>query len=410
MTIQKLPLWLKFILGVSLILSGSLVFFYWLMRPPMEELRLMAQFLTLTAVISILGGYGAYRMGWIERSPSLRWTLLGTYVLAGLLTFLNVWVTAQLMFASYHDLQLAIVLLVFAVGIAVALGTFLANTLTQRISRLEVAARSLAAGDLGSRAEIAGSDEIARLALTFNEMAARLEEADRKQRRLENLRRDLVAWASHDLQTPLTSIQLQVEALSDGLVEDPETVQRYLHSIQRETRSLSRLIDDLFQVAKMDAGGVELDYTEFSLPDLLCDALDSFSAVASKKEVELSSQVAPEAEMVFMDPARMGRVMNNLIANALRHTPQGGRVCVTARREPDRLLIEVSDTGEGISPDDMPHVFERFYRGEKSRSRTTGGAGLGLAIVLGIVEAHGGTITIESETGNGTIFRLQFPG
>jgi signal transduction histidine kinase len=323
---------------------------------------------------------------------------------------LNVWVTAQLMFASYHDLQLAIVLLVFAVGIAVALGTFLANTLTQRISRLEVAARSLAAGDLGSRAEIAGSDEIARLALTFNEMAARLEEADRKQRRLENLRRDLVAWASHDLQTPLTSIQLQVEALSDGLVEDPETVQRYLHSIQRETRSLSRLIDDLFQVAKMDAGGVELDYTEFSLPDLLCDALDSFSAVASKKEVELSSQVAPEAEMVFMDPARMGRVMNNLIANALRHTPQGGRVCVTARREPDRLLIEVSDTGEGISPDDMPHVFERFYRGEKSRSRTTGGAGLGLAIVLGIVEAHGGTITIESETGNGTIFRLQFPG
>jgi signal transduction histidine kinase len=410
MTIQKLPLWLKFILGVSLILSGSLVFFYWLMRPPMEELRLMAQFLTLTAVISILGGYGAYRMGWIERSPSLRWTLLGTYVLAGLLTFLNVWVTAQLMFASYHDLQLAIVLLVFAVGIAVALGTFLANTLTQRISRLEVAARSLAAGDLGSRAEIAGSDEIARLALTFNEMAARLEEADRKQRRLENLRRDLVAWASHDLQTPLTSIQLQVEALSDGLVEDPETVQRYLHSIQRETRSLSRLIDDLFQVAKMDAGGVELDYTEFSLPDLLCDALDSFSAVASKKEVELSSQVAPEAEMVFMDPARMGRVMNNLIANALRHTPQGGRVCVTARREPDRLLIEVSDTGEGISPDDMPHVFERFYRGEKSRSRTTGGAGLGLAIVLGIVEAHSGTITIESEPGNGTIFRLQFPG
>jgi signal transduction histidine kinase len=410
MTIQKLPLWLKFILGVSLILAASLVFFYWLMRPPMEELRLMAQFLTLTAVISILGGYGAYRMGWIERSPSLRWTLLGTYVLAGLLTFLNVWLTAQLMFASLHDLQLAIVLLVFAVGIAVALGTFLANTLTQRISRLEEAARVLAAGDLGSRAEIAGNDEIARLALTFNEMAARLEEADRKQRRLENLRRDLVAWASHDLQTPLTSIQLQVEALSDGLVEDPETVQRYLHSIQKETRSLSRLIDDLFQVAKMDAGGVELDYTEFSLPDLLCDALDSFSAVAAKKEVELSSQVDPEAEMVFMDPARMGRVINNLIANALRHTPQGGQVCVTARREPDRLLIEVSDTGEGISPDDMPHVFERFYRGEKSRSRATGGAGLGLAIVLGIVEAHGGTINIESEPGNGTIFRLQFPG
>jgi HAMP domain-containing protein len=174
MILRNVPLSIKMVTGILAILAASLVFFYWLMRPPMEELRLMAQFLAITAAISTVAGYGAYRFGWIERSPSLRWTLLSTYVLASLLTFINVWVTAQLMFASHHDLQLAIVLLVFAGSIAVVLGYFLAITLTGRIHKLEAAARSLSQGQLGTRVNVSGNDEVARLALRFNRMAERL--------------------------------------------------------------------------------------------------------------------------------------------------------------------------------------------------------------------------------------------
>jgi signal transduction histidine kinase len=408
MILRSIPLSLKLVTGILAILAASLVFFYWLMRPPMEELRLMAQFLAITAAISTVAGFSAYRFGWIERSPSLRWTLLSTYVLASLLTFINVWVTAQLMFASYHDLQLAIVLLVFAGSIAVVLGYFLAITLTGRIHKLEAAARSLSQGQLDTRVNLIGNDEVARLALAFNRMAEQLEEADRKQRQLENLRRDLVAWASHDLQTPLTTIQVQVEALSDGLVDDPETVDRYLRSINRETRNLSLLIDDLFQVAQMDAGGIELEYSEFSLSDLVSDAIESFTVLAVQSGISLTGQVSPHIDLVQMDALRMGRVLNNLIGNALRHTSSGGCVKVTVFRENERIRIEVVDNGEGISPEDLPHVFERFYRGEKSRSRATGGAGLGLSIVQGIVEAHGGTITVESTPGKETRFCLTF--
>jgi signal transduction histidine kinase len=407
MILKSIPLSIKMIIGILAILAASLVFFYWLMRPPMEELRLMAQFLAITAAISTIAGFGAYRFGWIERSPSLRWTLLSTYILASLLTFINVWVTAKLMFASYHDLQLAIVLLVFAGSIAVVLGYFLAITLTGRIHKLESAARSLAQGQLGTRVDVTGNDEVARLAGTFNQMAERLEEADFKQRQLENLRRDLVAWSSHDLQTPLTTIQVQVEALSDGLVDDPETVSRYLRSINRETRNLSLLIDDLFQVAQMDAGGIQLEYSEFSLSDLVSDAIESFTALAAQKGVSLTGQVSSELDLVRMDALRMGRVLHNLIGNALRHTPKGGCVKVSVFRENRRINIEVVDNGDGISPEDLPHVFERFYRGEKSRSRATGGAGLGLSIVRGIVEAHGGTISVESIQGTETRFCLK---
>ncbi len=202
----KLSRSLQLASGILIVLLVSLVIFYWLMRPPMGDVEHMAQFLSLTAAISIAAGYGAYRLGWLERAPSLRWALSGTYLLASLLTFLNVWLTARLMFASEHDLQLATVLLVFAGGIAVALGSFFASALAERIARLKTATRLIENGDLTARAIISGRDEIAALARSFNEMAERLQSADQKQKELVALRRDLIAWAGHDLRTPLSSI------------------------------------------------------------------------------------------------------------------------------------------------------------------------------------------------------------
>jgi signal transduction histidine kinase len=400
---------LRFMGGAVVAVAVALGIFNLLMHPPMNEIGLMALFLSITALISVVAGYGTYRLGWINQSPRLSWAILGSSALSALLTFLNVWLTARLMFASAHDLLLATVLLVFAGGISLAFGYFFSEALTQRLARLAEAARAIEQGRLNARVPVNGRDEVAALARTFNEMAAQLETTARKQRELDLLRRDLIAWVGHDLQTPLASIRAMVEALADGMVDDPVTTQRYLRTAQRDIQSLSLLIDDLFQMAQLDAGGLPLQKHVNSLADLLSDALESFSALAAQRGITLSGRAVPNLDPVLMDAPRISRVLANLIGNALRHTPAGGTVQVNAQRSAEGVRVDVEDSGEGIRPDDLPHVFERFYRGEKSRSRATGGAGLGLAIARGIVEAHGGRIGVESAPGQGTRFFFTLP-
>jgi len=395
--------------GIIIVFIFSLVIFYWLMRPPMQDLEHMAQFLSITTVVSIGVGYGAYRLNWLERAPSLRWVLLGTYILASLLTFLNVWLTARLMFASEHDLLLATVLLLFAGGIAVVLGSFFTSTLIERIKRLEKAAKSIENGDLSSRAEIPGNDEIALLAKSFNQMAQKIQTADQKQKELESLRRDLVAWAGHDLRTPLSSIRVLVEALSDGFVTDPVEITNYLIQTKKHVDNLSLLIDDLFQISQLDAGGIPLTLEPSSLSDLISDTLESFSGLANQKGIILSGSADKDVDPINIDVLWLGRAINNLVSNAIRHTPVGGLVTIYAKSDGDYVSVSVRDTGEGILTEDIPHVFERFYRGEKSRNRFGGGAGLGLAIAKGIVEAHKGNIFVESQPGHETVFKFTLP-
>ena len=398
-----------FVGGVATAVLVALAIFYLLMHPPMGEFGAMAAFLSITAAVSVVAGYGAYRLGWIGRSPRVSWTLLGGYALASGLTFVNVWVTARLMFASRHDLLLATVLLLFAGGIAMSLGYFVSAALMDGIVALSRGAKQIAGGRLDVRVPVAGRDEMAELARTFNEMAAQLEAAEEKQRELDRLRRDLIAWVGHDLQTPLASIRVIVEALADGVVEDPATAERYLRTARRDVESLSRLIDDLFDMAQFDAGGLQLEQRSNSISDLVSDTLETFSALAADQGVTLGGDVAPGVPPVLIDAQQIGRVLANLVSNALRHTPAGGTVEVRARPASGGVLVEVSDTGEGIGDDDLPHVFDRFYRGEKSRSRATGGSGLGLAIAKAIVEAHGGQIGVESAPGEGARFFFTLP-
>lgn len=398
----------RYILGVLAIFAISLGIFYLVMSPPKGELRLMALFLAITALVSSLAGYLAYRLGWIALTPSLRWGLMTIYAISSILTFFNVWFSARLMFASEHDLLLASVLLVFAGGMAMALGYFLSSTMTDRIHLLKHAAEKLARGNLQTRVPVSGRDEIATLAESFNQMAAQLQAADEKQRKLEHLRTDLIAWISHDLQTPLASMRAVLEALSDGMVEEPDTIKRYLNTAQRDVRSLSTLIDDLFQMAQLDTGGIPLEKEDSSLADLISDTLESFSELASRQGVALEGSAESNVDPVLMDTQRIGRVLNNLIGNALRHTTAGGQVEVRARRAGADVEVTVHDSGEGIRAEDIPNIFESFYRGEKSRSRATGGAGLGLAIARGIVRAHGGKIQVESQPGD-TRFVFSLP-
>jgi len=400
---------LRLAIGIIIIFVLSLWAFYLVMQPPMNEIWLMAVFLSITAILSALASFAAYKLGWFYRSPTIRWSLILGYVLASLLTFVNVWMTARLMFASQHDLILATILLGFAGGIAIAIGIFISTALTDRIRELDRAAQSIASGNLNTQISFEGQDEIADLSKSFNQMAEQLKVAADKQRETERLRRDLIAWVSHDLQTPLTSIRAILEALADGIVEDPVTVQRYLRTAQKDVASLSLLIDDLFQLAQLDAGGLQLEFAANSITDLVSDTLESFSTLATRKEIELVGKVEPGIDPVWMDAQRIGRVLNNLVGNAVQYTPTGGRVEVEAARVHNDLLVRVQDTGEGIPPDDIQFIFERFYRGEKSRNRATGGAGLGLAIARGIVEAHGGEIMVKSSPEEGTCFSFSLP-
>ena len=408
-SLSELPLFLRYALGVFIILAVSLGIFKVLMSPPLAELGLMAIFLSITALVSSLAGYGAYRLGWLTFSPTLRWTLLAGYALSSVLTFFNVWFSARMMFASEHDLLLSIVLLFFAGGMAMVLGYFLSTTVTDRIHAVKRVAEDLAKGQLETRVQVGGNDEVAALAESFNQMAVQLQAADQKKRELENMRTDLIAWVSHDLQTPLASIRAILEALSDGVVDNPEAVQRYLLTAQRDVRSLSMLIDDLFEMAQLDAGGMPLNLADSSLADLISDTLESFSELATRQSLTITGRADANVDPVRMDTMRIGRVLNNLLSNALRHTPSGGKIVVTAERTEGGVEVSISDTGEGIRAEDLPNVFDRFYRGEKSRSRSTGGSGLGLAISRGLVLAHGGDIRVESLPGSGSRFTFTLP-
>lgn len=406
----RTPLTLRFAAGVLLALAIALAVFYFVMQPQQRDLAYMAVFLTFTSAITIAAGYTAYRLGWISRAPSLRWALLSTYILSSLLTFINVWITARLMFVSEHDLLLATILLLFASGIAVALGAFFAETLFRRIEILRHAVRGLEDEGFSIRTQVDGRDEIAELALTFNDIISQLERAEQERRELERSRSELIAWVSHDLQTPLTSIRAIVEALADGVIADPETTQRYLGTAKREVESLSSLIDDLFELARLDAQGLELTRSQVAFSDLISDTLEGFSVLAMERSIELEGAVDPDVDPARIDAERIGRVLNNLVSNALRYTPVGGKVEIVAQRSGPDIVVEVHDSGTGFGQQDLETLFEPFVRREQSRSRKTGGAGLGLSIARGFIEAHGGSIEALNKPAGGAVFRFTLPG
>jgi two-component system sensor histidine kinase BaeS len=402
------PSWL--VLGVG-VLTGLIlvaVVTTLLMQPPLEELATLIGTLAATAAISMAVGYALYRRGW-ARSPSLMMTLILAYVWAAILTLFNVWVMARLMFVNTHDLTLASVLLLFAAIIATTFGVFVAASVSDGLRQLALAANRLASGDLSARAQVNGRDEIAQVATSFNAMATRLQRADEERHELENLRRDLIAWTSHDLRTPLTSMRVMAEALYDGLVDDEETRRRYYRTILAEVVSLKDLIDDLFELAQIDVGGIKLQVSAVSLSDLISDTIEGFRPVCEQKNVQLSGQVGLGLESVMMDASRIGRVLLNLVTHALQYTPSGGRIEVEARRDNSEVVVVVHDSGAGFNPVDLPRVFERFYRGEQARSRATGGAGLGLAIASGIVETHGGRIWAENSPVGGAVVGFAIP-
>lgn len=410
--LTRIPRLLIYLLGIFAALALTVVLAVGLMRPPRDDLLDLTLLLAITGISSAAVGFLSHRLGWWRRLRSLNLSLTLGYALAAGLTLFNVWLTARLMFINEHDLILGGLLLLFAGGISVSFGYFFSSSISQSLRSLVQGAERLSEGDYSIRVPVTGRDEVAQLAQAFNTMVARLHQAQESERALEIARRNLVAWASHDLRTPLASLRAMLEALSDGVVNDPETVERYLRQSQHEIARMSTLIDDLFVLAQLDAGHIELDYQLVSLADLISDMLESFTLRAQQKGVALSGSVDPQVDPVWVAPDKISRVLHNLLENAIRHTPDGGQVRCHAEEKNGVAWVTVEDTGEGISPEDMPHVFDRFFRSEMSRSRegfASGGAGLGLAIAKSLVEAHGGEIWAESQPGAGTQVQFTLP-
>ncbi len=286
---------------------------------------------------------------------------------------------------------------------AAVVGTALVWVLSQRVlaplQSLGATARRLGRGELSQRAETAGPTEVRQLAHSFNAMAAELEEAERR-------RRSLTADVAHELRTPTSNIQGYLEAIRDGVFQPtPET----LAIMHEQALLLSRLVEDLRLLAQVDAEELQLQRTQTPLAGLLQSCLNAIRPRADAKGVALHLEVASSLPALDMDAARIAQVVGNLLDNAVTHTPEGGRVTVSARAVGDAVETEVADTGQGIAPEDLPRVFDRFYRTDPSRARSTGGTGLGLAIARRIVDAHGGSIRAESVLGQGSRFVMLLP-
>jgi two-component system, OmpR family, sensor histidine kinase BaeS len=299
-------------------------------------------------------------------------------------------------------LVIALVVIVFSM--------LLARRLTRPLQSLTVAAEQMGRGNYAKRVEPPRSqDEMGRLATSFNAMADTIEADVNELRRQEQLRRDMIANIAHDMLTPLTAIQGFNEALADDVISKPAERQETAQLIGRETQRLRRLVVDMQQMTSLESGQTQLELAPLDMQALVDETLAVIRPECEQSGITVNNVIDPATPLVQADSDRITQVLLNLLDNARRHTPSGGTITVGAVAKGTMLYIWIRDTGSGIASSDLPHIFERFYRVDKSRTGTTGGTGLGLSIVKAIITAHGGTISAESTPGQGTRITFTLP-
>jgi len=284
-------------------------------------------------------------------------------------------------------------------GIALAIAFFLSRRISEPVKTLTLTARRLGEGDLSQRVSVKDKGEVGELARAFNSMAGDLE-------RDKQLQQDMVADVAHELRTPLSNLRGYLEAVRDGVIEpDADTIR----SLNEEATLLSRLVDDLQELSLAEAGELKLTRHAENVAGLVKKTVAGVRAKAAAKGVSLSTSLSDGLPQVDIDSHRISQVLRNLLENAVTHTNKGDRITVSAGQQGDWVEVTVTDTGEGIPAEELPNVFERFYRVDKSRTRATGGSGLGLTITKRLVEAHGGKIEVHSEPGKGSRFAFTIP-
>jgi signal transduction histidine kinase len=341
-----------------------------------------------TLVAGIAGGLA------LRLLPSVSARLAGLSLLAVALPLGAVLLSGAVMFEMGGDV---VILAVAAASstVAIVAALLVGRSITTPVDRLRTASGALAGGDLSARAPEQGPSEIAELGAAFNGMAARLEE-------LFDARRELVAWASHDLRTPLSAIRAMIEAVEDGVAQ-PE---QYTEALADQVRRLSALVDDLFELARIDAGVLTLELEDASLAPLVDSCVRGLEAEAGRRNVRLETHL-DGVRSARCAPEKVERVLLNLLTNAVRHTPSDGSIAVLVEHADEEVRVSVEDSGEGIAPEDVRRVFDRFWRSDPARS--AGGSGLGLAIARGLIEAQGGRIWAENRPEGGARVSFTLP-
>lgn len=357
------------------------------------------------ALIAGVGG-GLVLSAARRRSVGLQLTIAGLTTTAAVAS--GAAAAAERMFISKHDFDALVVVLVASAAAGVIISLWLGMNLSRAGHLLVDATRRLGRGEVLDRSSIALPGELERVAEALTEASLELEDARRRERALESSRRELVAWVSHDLRTPLAGIRAMAEALEDGVVDDPATVDRYHRTMRVEADRLSDLVDDLFELSRIHAGTLRLELERASLPDLVSDAIAAASGVAEAKRVTLQGMVRDSVPEMQLSTPEIARVLRNLLENAIRHTPSDGTVSVEAGVEGGHAYVAVRDACGGIPEPDLDRVFDVAFRGEAARTPGDPGGGLGLAIARGIVEAHSGRISVSNE-GLGCTFRVVLP-
>jgi signal transduction histidine kinase len=328
---------------------------------------------------------------------SVRQQLAGLALIAVILPLGAVLISGLVMFHMGNEADFVFITCV--VTTSGLIGAFvLARNIVRPLDTIRKASQQLASGDLGARAPQQGPAELAELGSSFNGMAAHLEE-------VFDARRELVAWASHDLRAPITSLQAMLEAIEDRIVEP----RHYLNALQSQVRLLGALVDDLFELACIDSGAVSLDFDTVDLELLVAGCVHRFDAEARARGITVSLTQRGGTTQSRCAPDKIERVLTNLITNSVRYTPGGGRIAVSIAGGAGAVFVSVEDTGIGIAPNVAERVFEPFWRADEARSSAGGGAGLGLAIARGLIEAQGGRIWAEPPPAGGTRITFALP-
>lgn len=299
-----------------------------------------------------------------------------------------------------------------AVGLAISifLGLLLAKALITPIQSLTKAAEKVAAGDFSEHLTNDAVDEIGTLTHTFNDMAGQLQGNIEEMKKSEKMRKEFVANVSHELRTPITSIRTYAETMQENFEAlDIETRERFLSVIINEADRITSIVQDLLVLSRFDAGNYSLSLAGFSFEKSVKDVYDAQRLEARRRNHEFSVEIKGRMEQITGDRLRIEQVLTNMISNAIKYTPDGGRISVTAGQEDDVVWCSVRDNGIGIPEEDLEHIFERFYRVDKARSRESGGTGLGLSIAYEIVQRHSGEISVSSKKGGGTVMALTLP-
>lgn len=337
---------------------------------------------------------------------SMRVRLAAIAIFAALVGLVNVAILSTLMLVSHDDAVQVAILFVYAAAAATGAALATARESAETVDRLAVTARRLADGDLTARVGPLDSDpELAALGATLDEMASRLDTSLTRERAAETQRRDLITAVSHDLRTPLAGLRAMIEAIQDGVVEDPVTIRRYVDEMHGAVGSLVDLTNDLFELVQLDVGAIEAETARAGIEDIVASALAAVDAQATEKGLVLQTHLGGAGSAQYSP--RLTRVIQNLLSNAIRHTPSDGSVIVEARQGDDGIELSVEDTGDGIAAEALDRVFEPFWRGDTARAGE--GSGLGLALAKRITEALGGTIVVESQPSAGSRFAVKLP-